>query len=203
MTISLFRSIHSCSVTFVTICSFTWILLFCVACRGFSSQPPRSIGRFVTTRSLSSTDRFATDDDDDEDDRLCAAVLVPGFLSGAEDFAPLCQTLTERGLPTVVVPMPNWHWIPCLGGRSARPILERIDFTVKHLIANNGDITKPIPKFEYSLYDTWVDFRTNPGGILKVGGSSKPDDYPVVEPRGNFPLPDKIPNKKVALIGHR
>jgi hypothetical protein len=139
---------------------------------------------------------------DDNNDLLCAAVLVPGFLTGAAEFQPLCQTLTQRGLPTVAVPMPNWHWLPCLGGRSARPILERIDFTVKHLIANHGDVTK-IPKFEYSLWDTWIDFRKNPGGIFQVGGSSKVEDYPTVEPRGKFPEPESIPNKKVALIGHR
>jgi triacylglycerol esterase/lipase EstA (alpha/beta hydrolase family) len=132
-----------------------------------------------------------------------AAVLVPGFLTGADEFQSLCQALTARGLPTVAVPMPNWHWLPCLGGRSARPILERIDFTVQHLIANDGDITK-IPKYEYSLADAWMDFRTNPGGILQVGGCSQVDDYPVVAPRGNFPLPprDKVDQGEVVLIGH-
>ena len=102
--------------------------------------------------------------------------------------------------------MPNWHWLPCLGGRSARPILERIDFTVKHLIANDGDINK-IPKFEYSLGDLWYDFQNNPGGIYKVGGSDKVDEYPVIEPRGGFILPDdevlrEKRDNKVALIGH-
>jgi triacylglycerol esterase/lipase EstA (alpha/beta hydrolase family) len=140
--------------------------------------------------------------DNDDDDRICAAVLVPGFLTGAHEFQPLCQTLTERGLPTIAVPMPNWHWLPCLGGRSARPILERIDFAVKHLIANEGDVTRVLPKIDYSLYDTWIDFRNNPGGIFKVGGSSRVDEYPLYEPRGKFPLPENLPNKKVALIGH-
>ena len=135
--------------------------------------------------------------------KIDAAVLVPGFLTGAEEFQPLCRTLTERGLPTVAVPMPNWHWLPCLGGRSARPILERIDFTVQHLIANDGDITK-IPRYQYSLKDAWMDFTKNPGGILQVGGSAKVDEYPVYHPAGEFPLPDSnmIEGKKIALIGH-
>ena len=63
--------------------------------------------------------------------KICAAVIVPGFLSGAGDFAALAKCLTAQGIPTVVVPMPVWHWLPCLGGRSMRPILERIDHTVK------------------------------------------------------------------------
>lgn len=146
--------------------------------------------------------KFSKMDDDDDDELICAAVLVPGFLTGAAEFELLCQTLTKRGLPTVAVPMPNWHWIPCLGGRSARPILERIDFTVKHLIANDGDITK-VPKLDYSLMDTWIDFRNNPGGVLQVGGSSRVEEYPVVEPQGRFATPENLPKKKVALIGHR
>jgi len=69
-----------------------------------------------------------------------AAVIVPGFLTGKDEFIPLAQSLTNCGIPTVVVPMPNWHWLPCLGGRSMRPMLERIDFTVKHLAAVAGDL---------------------------------------------------------------
>jgi hypothetical protein len=132
-----------------------------------------------------------------------AAVFVPGFLTGADEFQPLCRALTERGIPTVAVPMPNWHWLPCLGGRGSRPILERIDFTVKHLIANDGDVSK-VPDYEYSLKDLWIDFKTNPGGVLEAGGASRVDDYPVVEPQGNFPLPDPqlLEGKRIALIGH-
>jgi hypothetical protein len=139
---------------------------------------------------------------EDSDDRICAAVLVPGFLTGAADFESMCRALTEKGLPTVCIGMPNWHWLPCLGGRSARPILERIDFTVKHLIANDGDIST-IPPYEYNILDTWRDFQNNPGGVMEVGGSSRVEDYPIVEPQGHFVLPETIPKKKVALIGHR
>jgi triacylglycerol esterase/lipase EstA (alpha/beta hydrolase family) len=138
------------------------------------------------------------------DNKIQAAVLVPGFLTGADEFQSLCDTLTAGGLPTVAVPMPNWHWLPCLGGRSVRPILERIDFTVQHLIAHQGDISK-IPKFEYPLADAWGDFWTNPGGVAQVGGSAVVNDYPCVEPRGVFALPPTgliVPNTKVALIGH-
>jgi len=136
------------------------------------------------------------------DKNIKAAVLVPGFLTGSSEFEPMCQALTEKGIPTVAVPMPNWHWLSCLGGRSVRPILERIDFTVKHLLINDGDVNK-IPDYDYSLQDLWYDFQTNPGGIYKVGGSDVVDEYPDVEPRGGMKIPDlNVPNKKVALIGH-
>eukprot|EP00547_Thalassionema_nitzschioides_P003257 CAMPEP_0194217330 /NCGR_PEP_ID=MMETSP0156-20130528/21009_1 /TAXON_ID=33649 /ORGANISM="Thalassionema nitzschioides, Strain L26-B" /LENGTH=333 /DNA_ID=CAMNT_0038946349 /DNA_START=8 /DNA_END=1009 /DNA_ORIENTATION=+ len=136
---------------------------------------------------------------------LKAAVIVPGFLTGADEFKDLCSVLTNRcGIPTVAVPMPNWHWLPCLGGRSARPILERIDCTVKHLIAADGDIAQISPSlFDYSLPDVWEDFQTNPGGAMQVGGAYDVDNYPSVEPQGKFALPESITSgTKVALIGH-
>ena len=82
-----------------------------------------------------------------------------------------------------------------------RPMLERIDFTVRHLAATEGDITA-VPKFQYNLLDCWNDFWTNPGGVAQVGGSAEVDEYPVVEPRGHFPPPSNDPKCRVAIIGH-
>ena len=128
-----------------------------------------------------------------------AAVIVPGFLTGGDAFRSLAEKLTARGIPTVAIPMPVWHWIPCLGGRSMRPILERLDMTVRHVAAGNID---NIPTIGYSLADLWADFWTTPGGIAKVGGTDKVAEYPVVNPRGRFPLPEQAPKGKIALIGH-
>lgn len=69
-----------------------------------------------------------------------AAVIVPGFLTGKDEFLPLADSLNNIGIPAVVVPMPNWHWLPCLGGRSMRPMLERIDFAVRHLAGVAGEL---------------------------------------------------------------
>ena len=190
------------------------------SCLAFTLHPNRSPRPGVATTTTPLRASGAEDDDDTGfDENVAAAVVVPGFLTGADEFSELCATLTARGIPTVAVPMPNWHWLPCLGGRSARPILERIDFTVQHLVANlenadngNGDAVEAIrniPTYRYSLLDCWQDFRNNPGGALAVGGSAKVDDYPVVEPRGEFPLPEDFrvdpdkTKKKIALIGHR
>lgn len=129
-----------------------------------------------------------------------AAVIVPGFLTGADEFKPLAAELTSRGIPTIAVPMPSWHWLPCIGGRSMRPMLERIDFAVRHLAAANGNV-EAVPDFAYNLIDCWQDFRSTPGGALEVGGSADPDDYPVVNPRGTFPEAE-APKGRVALIGH-
>jgi triacylglycerol esterase/lipase EstA (alpha/beta hydrolase family) len=166
-----------------------------------------------------------------------AAVIVPGFLTGKDEFLPLAKSLTSKGIPTVVVPMPNWHWLPCLGGRSMRPMLERIDFTVRHLAAVAGNLSdfdkatldsldenkftqkdglivpkedaiiqtdNPqllIPDYDYNIFDLYQDFRNNPGGVLKVGGSVHVEDYPLWDPKGTF-MKAPEPMGKVALIGH-
>ncbi|GFH49909.1 hypothetical protein CTEN210_06385 [Chaetoceros tenuissimus] len=136
-----------------------------------------------------------------------AAVIVPGFLTGADEMQPLVDALQKRGIPSIAVPFPNHHWIPCLGGRSARPILERIDYTVRHLAYHNGDVTKVPKEIKYSWIDCALDFNDNPGGVLEVGGSSEVDLFPQnVSPRGEF-LSESIPDRKdakgrIALIGH-
>jgi hypothetical protein len=144
-----------------------------------------------------------------------AAVIVPGFLTGQQEFTQLQQLLTYKyNIPTVVVPMPNWHWLPCLGGRSMRPMLERIDFAVRHMTSvagnfvtnnNSTNVVDPqllIPNFRYNIFDLIQDFMYNPGGILEVGGSAEVDNYPMYIPKGTFPIPSSPSLGKVALIGH-
>ena len=136
-----------------------------------------------------------------------AAVIVPGFLTGKDEFRPLAKSLTRMGIPSVVVPFPNWHWLPCLGGRSMRPVLERIDFAVRHLAAAAGDLEgqadpqRLLPDFDYNLLDLYQDFRNNPGGVLEVGGTAVVEEYPLWVPKGRFPKAP-APQGKVALIGH-
>ena len=134
-----------------------------------------------------------------------AAVIVPGYLTGDGDFRPLAKALTERGIPSVVVPMPVWAWYPCTGGRSMRPILEKLDYTVRHVSAalTEGKTDITVPPYQYSLIDMWHDFWDNPGGIYEVGGSADIDKFPTdVEPRGRYPSPATEPKRKIAIIGH-
>eukprot|EP00581_Thalassiosira_minuscula_P018585 CAMPEP_0183733436 /NCGR_PEP_ID=MMETSP0737-20130205/41197_1 /TAXON_ID=385413 /ORGANISM="Thalassiosira miniscula, Strain CCMP1093" /LENGTH=382 /DNA_ID=CAMNT_0025966689 /DNA_START=34 /DNA_END=1185 /DNA_ORIENTATION=+ len=153
-----------------------------------------------------------------------AAVIVPGFLTGKSDFQAMAKSLNNMGIPTVVVPMPHWHWLPCLGGRSIRPMLERIDFTVRHLASVAGDLKDfekvaiesldksledsmmdaglqssddpqlLIPDFSYTLKDCYEDCLNNPG-------ADEVDSCPLEIPRGSFSEASK-PMGKIALIGH-
>lgn len=65
-------------------------------------------------------------------------VILPGYLAGAEDYRELERTLQRFGVAAVTVPL-RWHdWVPTLGGRSVRPILQRIDATVKQVLQQSG-----------------------------------------------------------------
>lgn len=82
-----------------------------------------------------------------------------------------------------------------------KPMLERIDHTVRFLSASGGDVNA-VPNFEYSAADCWGDFWDNPGGVMEVGGSAEVDEYPNVTPRGRFPIPNFDSQGKVAIVGH-
>lgn len=150
-----------------------------------------------------------------------AAVIVPGFLAGKDEFLPLARSLTDLGIPSVVVPMPNWHWLPCLGGRSMRPYLEWIDFTVRHLAGAAGEIgTSEIEDMlEKADLQAGLDPKQTTGApsivptkdpqlFIPDVSFSMIDCYrdlrnnPGLQPVGKFPLPKNEPMGKVALIGH-
>lgn len=139
---------------------------------------------------------------------LKAAVIIPGFLSDARDFSDLAALLTARGLPTAVAPMSLTDWVPVIGGRSVRPVLDRIDLAVRHVaamgkVAEASRVPLTVPSVSsYGIVELLQDFLDNPGGVAAVGGSVEPDEFPAdISPRGVFPAapPER---GRIALIGH-
>jgi pimeloyl-ACP methyl ester carboxylesterase len=61
-------------------------------------------------------------------------VILPGYLAGAETYRGLEHQLNAAGIPTTTVPLRRRDWLPTLGGRSVRPILERLDATVRAMM---------------------------------------------------------------------
>ena len=131
-----------------------------------------------------------------------AAVVVPGFLEGAAEFVGVAEALRKRGIPATVAPIHRWHWIPCLGGRSVRPILARIDHACAYATtAEELDVVAPFPT--YTAADLVSDFVNNPGGVLKAGGSADPDEFPYVEPRGSFgAFNGRERRRGCSIVGH-
>lgn len=62
------------------------------------------------------------------------SVILPGYLAGASDYLDLAKALNSQNMPTVVVPLQWWEWLPTVGGRSMAPILARLDATVKQVL---------------------------------------------------------------------
>lgn len=58
-------------------------------------------------------------------------VVVPGYLLDAKDFVPLVKSLRRRGFQAALAPIKWYNWLPTVGGRSLRPILDRIDLAVR------------------------------------------------------------------------
>ena len=124
------------------------------------------------------------------------AVIVPGFLYGGDSFTEMASALRQRSIDAVVAPVSTWHWIPMLGGRSVRPILERISFAVDECAGMTfGDDRRRrrrrrrhalIIPWSYGLQECWQDFRHGPGGVLAVGGSTDPAEFPSYTPRGDY-----------------
>jgi len=65
-------------------------------------------------------------------------VILPGFLESAEAYYSLEKSLQNLGFPTVTVPLQRRDWIATVGGRPVIPILQRLDFTVKSILQQEG-----------------------------------------------------------------
>lgn len=135
------------------------------------------------------------------------ALVVPGFLGDCGDFEELAEEMRQAGYKAVVAPISWWHWIPCIGGRSMRPILERIDHAVNQAFALEDGVTS-VPTPAYNVADFLTDLFNNPGGFLKVGGTDDPAEYPPFEPcgadfvstsRSQWPATD---GRRLALVAH-
>eukprot|EP00438_Fugacium_kawagutii_P019158 Skav219347 [mRNA] locus=scaffold76:363478:364188:+ [translate_table: standard] len=132
------------------------------------------------------------------------ALILPGFLGSSEDFEELAEDMRRSGYPAVVAPIAWWHWVPCIGGRSMRPILERIDHAVNQILAaSNLESLRSLPSPTYTFFDFFSDFMSNPGGIFKVGGTDDPAEFPPIDPAGDF-ASDAVDmgNRRIAIVAH-
>lgn len=64
---------------------------------------------------------------------MLPTVILPGYLASAAEYIGLKQQLQKRNIPTEIVPLTKWDWVPTLGGRSVMPIIYKIDQTVQQM----------------------------------------------------------------------
>jgi len=65
-------------------------------------------------------------------------VILPGYLASATPYREMAQSLNSLGYSATVVPLRRRDWLPTLGGRSMRPILQQLDQTVQQVMQQTG-----------------------------------------------------------------
>ncbi|CAL1172243.1 unnamed protein product [Cladocopium goreaui] len=129
------------------------------------------------------------------------ALILPGFLGSCEDFEDLAEDMRRAGYAAAVAPIAWWHWVPCIGGRSMRPILERIDHAVNQVLTSDFKV-KSLASPSYTIMDFFSDFMSNPGGIFQVGGTDDPAEFPPVKPAGDFRCDIPGKGQRIAIVAH-
>jgi pimeloyl-ACP methyl ester carboxylesterase len=66
---------------------------------------------------------------------MLPTVILPGYFARSSDYQTLADSMNQQGMPTAIVPLRQRDWYPTLGGRSVTPIINKIDATVNHLLA--------------------------------------------------------------------
>lgn len=89
-------------------------------------------------------------------------LVVPGYLIDSKEMIPLVELLRKRGYYAVLPPL-RWHyWTSTIGGRSFRPILDLLDYSLSEL-ANGVETGEdegyevPLPE-KPSLVDRLTEF---------------------------------------------
>lgn len=72
-----------------------------------------------------------------------AVVIIPGYASDASLYKRLENSLRARGFPCWTVPISAYMWVPTFGGRSIRPILDRIHETVLDVALSDRPLPSP------------------------------------------------------------
>ncbi|KAF6260349.1 hypothetical protein COO60DRAFT_1700352 [Scenedesmus sp. NREL 46B-D3] len=86
-------------------------------------------------------------------------LVVPAFYLDAQAFKPLVQELRSRGFNAALPPIRWTDWVPTLGGRSVRPILDRMDYALTQLlegyqVSEQGGYEVPLP--QPATYQDWL-----------------------------------------------
>ncbi|KAI5072576.1 hypothetical protein GOP47_0012682 [Adiantum capillus-veneris] len=122
-------------------------------------------------------------------------VIVPGWLSESSQYRPMASYLRSKGLTTLIVPLKWLNWIPSLGGRSVRPILDRIDATINRALNEEEETfyESADEVLAYTFSDFFKEF------INPKNGAQLPQDSSIKTNETTF---FNISAKRVILIAH-
>ncbi|KAH7434509.1 hypothetical protein KP509_06G020700 [Ceratopteris richardii] len=120
-------------------------------------------------------------------------VIVPGWFSGCSQYYAMASYLRSKGLTALTVPLKWFNWIPSLGGRSVRPILDRISATIARALNDEDAVDESADDLEYTLIDFMKEF------INPKNGAQPPKDLLAV--RNEVHL-SNVSSRKVILVAH-
>jgi hypothetical protein len=126
-------------------------------------------------------------------------LIAPAFYLDAAVFRPLCAELRARGFDAALAPVRWFHWTPTLGGRSQRPILDRLDWALEDLCGGaDGDGNGPAPvdpitlelpaRGPYGFLDFVQEMRDASRGARPLA------------PAASLPNPPLAPCQKAAVV---
>lgn len=127
-------------------------------------------------------------------------LVLPGYLRDCTEYAPLVAELRARGFEAWAAPIRWYHWAPTVGGRSMRPILDRIHHAVTHLAHGidhlDYETTTTTPEAPYGT----VQFLQELGDASQ--GSAVPQLQHVSMRDAALGSMAPTPVRRVALVGH-
>lgn len=150
----------------------------------------------------SSNDQQQNENKDKRPDKMGTLVIVPGWLSDSSQYHAMASYLRSKGFTTLIAPLKWYNWIPSLGGRSVRPILDRIDATIACAM-NRNEEDESSSDYEQSQYGenafqyTFSDFLKE---FVNPKNGALPHLYPFKMGK-EVTSSDKSPSK-VILVAH-
>jgi hypothetical protein len=111
-------------------------------------------------------------------------LIAPAFYLDARLFRPLAAELRRRGYDAALAPIRWYFWTATLGGRSQRPILDRLDWALEDLTSPSAAVdpdTLELPPRGngYSILDFLLEMRDPSQGARPLHAASAPPPRPL------------------------
>lgn len=92
-------------------------------------------------------------------------LVLPGYLIDSKQMLPLVKNLRQRGYSAMLPPLRWYDWIPTIGGRPLRPVLDLVHYVLAEAasgieVGEETDYEVPLP--DKSTLTGWLEQLKNP-----------------------------------------
>lgn len=119
--------------------------------------------RPVKWRVCSEQDRALRDKVTATDEK--AVLVLPGYLIDARQMVPLVENLRERGFNAMLPPLRWYDWIPTVGGRPLRPVLDLVHYVLGQAASGlevGEETGYEVPLPEEATWGGWLEQFKDP-----------------------------------------